>query len=412
MSGSRLRLLAAVAAALAPLVACRDRDPAPPPVARDAGPARRVIVPAVVDVRPLPPHAIRADGVGPYKLGAALDGILAMLPGGPRLVLLDLQGVVDVSVIRAEDDGVLVGGESVGAAAYIAVVRPDLARTESGVGVGSTRAQLEGALGAPLVDPHVARDPRLAAYSALPGARFVLADDRVLAVLLRRREPDGNRAAHEAVGDAACPEPPHREPAIAASGLRAQAPQTIPACLGSGGELAVIAGDAIVLVGGEGDRVRKIATVDVHGLRFAAAVRAEGARDELVTVAERGDESGRAVVVASYRLDGGKLVKSTEQEVYRIAAISAGWIGARLADLDLLLEIDARPDVLVVGGALVHSQEGSVRDLAPLEPVRIPRRRRTAPVEAGAPTPPHDAGATAPGAPGTIDAADAPDSGS
>jgi hypothetical protein len=399
MSGPRLRpSRPAVAAALAlaasvSAIACRDREPqAPPPLARDAGPARRVIVPAVGDVRPLPPHAIRTDGVGPYKLGAPLDAILAQLPSGPRVALLDLQGVVDVSVIRAEDDGVLVGGESVGStAAYIAVVRPELARTESGIGVGSTREQVDAALGAPLVDARVARDPRLAVYGALPGARFVLANDRVAAVLLRRRDPDaGGNGRHDSSD--ACAAGPRREAALVASGLRGQEPHVTPLCLTAAGELAITAGDSLAVVTGEGDRAKRLASAEIRGLRFAAPVRVDAARDELVVVAENGDDLGRVLTVAAYRLDGGKLVRYAEQDVYRIASTSAGWIGARLADIDLLLEVEARPDALVVGGAFVHRSDGLVRDLAPLEPVRLPRRRRPPSTDTAAPAVPHDAG--------------------
>src|SRR5688572_423623 len=234
---------------------CRDRDLPPMPAPRDAGPARRVIVPAIGDVRPLPPHAIRADGVGPYRLGAPLDAVLAQLPSGPRVALLDLQGVVDVSVIRAEDDGVLVGGESVAAtAAYIAVVRADVARTETGIGVGSHRRDLVTAMGPELVDTRFVRDPGLLAFASLPGARFVVVEDRVGAVLLRRRdpaEPAAGRPSHEPASDT-CGGGPRSEAAITASGLRGQSPRSMPICFSAAGEIAVITDGTLAVVAGEG----------------------------------------------------------------------------------------------------------------------------------------------------------------
>jgi hypothetical protein len=394
---------AAVLAAAAALVACRDRDPPPPPVVRDAAPARRVIVPALGDVRPLPPHAIRADGVGPYRLGAPLDGILAQLPSGPRVALLDLQGVVDVSVVRAEDDGVLVGGESVGGSAlYIAVVRPDVARTEAGIGVGSARRDLETAMGPPLADPRVARDPDLAAFASLPGARFVLDGDRVSAVLLRRRDPADSTPPSHGHDAADCGGRPRPEAAMAAAGVRGGTPRLVPTCLGAGGEVAVVGDGAVTVIAGDGERTRRIGSLDVRGVQFAAPVRVDG-RDELVVVAERTSETERVIAVGLYRLEGGKLVRSAEQDVYRIAATSAGWIGARLGNLDALLEVEGRPDALYVTGALVHRQEtgGAVRDVAPLEVVRIPRRRKPPPADVAPPAAPgHDAGSP--------DAADTP----
>jgi hypothetical protein len=386
---------AAVLAAATALAACRDREPPPPTLARDAAPARRVIVPAIGDVRPLPPHAIRGEGVGPYRLGTPLDAVLAQLPSGPRVALLDLQGVVDVSVVRAEDDGVLVGGESVGGSAvYIAVVRPDVARTEAGIGVGSTRRELEAAMGPPLVDARVARDPDLAAFSALPGARFVLRGDRVSAVLLRRRDPaEPAQPAHGHEPGTECGAGPRPETAIAAAGLRGETPRLVPTCMGAGGEVAVVTDNAVTVVAGDGERTRRLGSLDVRGVRFAAPVRVDG-RDELVVVAERGAEVERVIAVSLYRLEGGKLVRSAEQDVYRIAATSAGWIGARLSNLDVLLEVEGRADALVVGGVLVHREDagGVVRGAAPLEPVRVPRRRKPAPADLPVTVPGHDAG--------------------
>jgi hypothetical protein len=303
--------------------------------------------------------------------------------------------VVDVSVIRAEDDGVLVGGESVAAtAAYIAVVRADVARTETGIGVGSHRRDLVTAMGPELVDSRFVRDPGLLAFASLPGARFVVVDDRVGAVLLRRRdpaEPAAGRPSHEPASDT-CGGGPRSEAAITASGLRGQSPRSMPICFSAAGEIAVITDGTLAVVAGEGDRARRVASLDVRGLRFASAVRVDAGRDELVVVTERSSDSERVVAVALYRLEAGKLVRSAEQDVYRIAATSAGWIGARLANLDLMLEIEARADALIIGGALVHRQDGLVRDLAPLEPVRLSRRRKPTPVDATPVSPGHDAG--------------------
>src|SRR5512139_1284002 len=87
----------------------RHRDKKPPP--RDAPRARRVIEPSTDRVGPLPPYAIRSDGVGPYKLGEKLSELLEQLASGPRIELFEIAGVVHRNVIRAEDDTILIGGE-------------------------------------------------------------------------------------------------------------------------------------------------------------------------------------------------------------------------------------------------------------------------------------------------------------
>src|SRR5438105_2081346 len=111
---------------------CRGSE-APPPAPRAAPAPRRVLGPAPGGVRPLPPHAIRGDGVGPYRLGRSLGEILGDLPSGPSIATLDIPGVVSCSVVRAEEGAVLIAGESQGEASFLAVVRPDIARTESGI---------------------------------------------------------------------------------------------------------------------------------------------------------------------------------------------------------------------------------------------------------------------------------------
>ena len=57
---------------------------------------RRVIEPPHGYVRALPPHAITAEGVGPFKLSMAMSEIAASLPPGSRMSLLQIPGVVAV----------------------------------------------------------------------------------------------------------------------------------------------------------------------------------------------------------------------------------------------------------------------------------------------------------------------------
>ena len=76
----------------------RRRENKEPP--RDARQARRVIEPSTDRVGPLPPYAIRGDGVGPYKLGEKLSDLLELyrppayasntitVGGAPRSVIL------------------------------------------------------------------------------------------------------------------------------------------------------------------------------------------------------------------------------------------------------------------------------------------------------------------------------------
>jgi len=53
-----------------------------------------------------------------------------------------------------------------------------------------------------------------------------------------------------------------------------------------------------------------------------------------------------------------------------------GWIGARLADLEVRLEVTRAGDELTIGGLLIHGGTTAVIDVAPLSPVPLRLNRR------------------------------------
>src|SRR4051812_37429476 len=175
-------MIAAVAVVTEDGCGNREHENREPP--RDTKRTPRGIEPATDRVGPLPPYAIKAEGVGPYKLGERLSDLLEQLQSGPQIVLFEIPGVVHRNVIRAEDDAILIGGEQGSTASFIAVVGRDVARTDSGVHVGSTRDELVAALGPPVEDPERAHDPRLIIPSALPNLRVVLDAGRVAAIVV------------------------------------------------------------------------------------------------------------------------------------------------------------------------------------------------------------------------------------
>ena len=389
--------MCAVVGALAfgALGACHD-EPSRPPT-RQPPPPRRVIAAPPGAVRSLPPHAIRVDGVGPYRLGRPLYEMLENLPS-PRMPVLDIQGLISCSVIRAEDDGVLITGPNQGDATLIAVVHADIARTESGVMVGTPRRELEPQIGRPPVDPDHAHDPRLVIGRKLPNVRFLIDQDRVAAILVEQpaAAPPGEPAGSPGGGATYAGRREEAEPcaapsageALAAAGVKPGAPaSTVPWCLTGGTPAtAVVTGDAVAVIGVTDGHLHKLAVLEVPGVMFAAplAQRRDDDREDLVIAAEKRDSDGRVVDVSAYRWEGGRMVRVADKEVYRITATSVRWMGWQLDDVDPLLELTARGDSIVVDGALVSRDGDSIRDVAPLVPVTVPRRRHVAPEPAGA----------------------------
>jgi hypothetical protein len=364
-----LAIVAALGASGGAACGNRDRERREPP--RDARRAPRVIEPSTERVGPLPPYAIRAEGVGPYKLGEKLSVLLEQLPSGPQIALFEIPGVVHRSVIRAEDDTVLVGGEQASTASFIAIVGPDVARAEGNIHVGSTRDELIAALGPPVEDPERAHDPHLIAPSALPSLRVVIGGDRVAAIVVT-----GVAAPSRQGYD--CPRPAATERAVGA-------------CLTGAGELIETSpsgsGDEVVIRSADGERT--LATPPKFpGLVFAAPLRnAAEARDELVVVTRIDEPATRSWWIAAYRLEGTRLLRTVDAaQVYQLSSANARWIGSDLHDVELYLELTSRVDGIDVGGLLAtHSASRGKRiaDVVVISPAQVARHRgKTAAAEA------------------------------
>jgi hypothetical protein len=417
--------LAIVGALALSSTACRERVE-PKPVPREKLPPRRVIDPPGT-VRPLPPYAISNTAVGPYLLGAPLADVLYELPSGPRMALLDVPGLIKQNVIRAEDDGVLVSGAVLGIATVIAVVTKEVARTESGIAVGSSRAEVERSLGAAVHEPGAVRDPRLLVPLRMPSARLVLQGERVEAFLLRAGPPGGEppRLAADAgpPSPAAAPPPPikpegrpkngkdapkqARDPKAAASvrcppakPVEAEPGPWAAACMSTAGEIIRVRGDEVSVRSGGDGKERVLAQLRPRGLLFAAPMRSGERpedRDELVVVTRGVLPEERSWTVALYHLEAGRLVRVAEEVVYRLSAEGARWIGVSLDEVELFLELTSREDGVSVGGYLIAKDAGKIRDVVSLREADVSRRRGLVPgaegVQVPPPAPPVDAGA-------------------
>jgi hypothetical protein len=347
------------------LIACSRHDREAQVEAEEHAP--RQLDPPPQSVRALPPHAIRADGVGPYRLGVSLEQIANQVPSGARNAQVEIADVVHLGVLHAEDDAILIGGEPLGRASFIAVVGAKIARTESGIHVGSTRDEL--------VEPDRARDPRIVVAGNLRELRAVLDGDRVIGLVVS--------AAPPAPKDEGCIRP------VLDTDDALRARSRFGACVTPAGGVVTIDGDELTVRAVDGDRPLA-PPLSVPSLGFAAALRAPDGRDDIVVIERKDDANARIWFVTAYRLDRGRLVPTTETTpggVYRVTPLQARTIGADLRDLDLALELVAHADAIEVGGLLTTRSTTGLRDLVVLAPVQVPRRRAKSaasePVDAG-----------------------------
>jgi hypothetical protein len=367
------------------LVACRESSaPQPTKVSDSDAPRQRVFTPSPGKVRAVPPYNIEQAGVGLYTLGAELRAVLALLPHGPRVELLDLEGIVKYSLVRADDDRILVGVDSTGLVSFIAVLSPDIAKVEGGLGVGAAIDEMREALG-PELAGRVARDPRVVELERLPNARIVVEEDEVLAIVMVADRPSSGRApepeaAEEAEG------PCTRAAEILAGPLPVEEGTAAYGCFtGASPELVVAGQGEVVLYGGEPGRLRRVVAVPVPGLLFAAGLDVDrDGRHELIAVSERRGGDALASRIVIFRGEGGRLVPVADKEVYRVTSGAAAWVGAKLKDMRFLLRVvPVGPSLVEVRGLYLHQVSGGIRHIAPLLPETVALRPRKAATGSG-----------------------------
>jgi hypothetical protein len=326
----------------------------------------RVIDPPPQGVRALPPHAIRNDGVGPYRLGAPLEQLGNQVPSGARNAQVDIPAVVHLNVLHAEDDAILVGtADPLGRAAFVSVLRGDIARTASGIHVGSTRDELVKALGTPAFELDRAHDPRVIVPANMRELRAVMLDDRIVGMVI-------------ATSGSPAPEPEGCTRPIVDADDSLRAPRArFGACLTGGPDIVTLDGDELSVRAVDSDKV--VLLPKIPNIVWALPLRAPDGRDELVVVARTDEAAARTWFLFAYRFDSGsrpvRVVDPDPAPLYRLTAANARWIGSELGDLDLALELVSHPDAIEVGGLLTTRSGDKLRDLVVLSSVQVPRRR-------------------------------------
>jgi hypothetical protein len=379
----RLAVIAVIAVgalALLAASACGNRD-GEPAAADDAARPKRVFDPPPGEVRPVPPFAIRSDGVGPYLIGASMKEVLDLIPRGPRIELLNIEGVAGYDLVRSEGRALVIGGGE-SRVRFVVVVEPEIAKSASGIGVGATSVELVEALGDPAAPADRAADPAVREFGSLPGVRFILARGKVAAVIVAPR--DGVQE----------PDPPESVECRAGGSLREARGAIVDAakvgddkqvtirfgCItGSSPEAVVTGPDKIAIVSGEPDKLKRVASRRATGVRYAAPIDLDrDARDEIgVVYIDRVPEQSIEARVELWRWDGGKLAAVASDTVYEVDDEAAAITGARVDDVDLLLELTAADKNLSVGGVYVHRSKGRTREVAPLveQVVRVKKDR-------------------------------------
>ena len=377
------------------------------PEVSDAGPVeRRLFRPRPGRVLAPPPHNIHEGGIGPYKLGATRKEIYRILPHGPRVELLNIERVVDYSLVRTERDGLLIG-TSRRSVQFLVAVAPDIAHTEGGPVVGLSLDQVDELAGEPFVRARAA-DPRIRQYRALPNTRIITDGTRVEAVMVasdpeEQPEPVPSEPGEDDDSDAGTAQPrPLAEPgcenvpamransAAILDAARLPSPLSPAIAYGCGSQAMAIVfgGERLAVVTSASDKPRRSISSAVSGLVFASPLDVDGdGADEIVAVTRREIGDSLEFRVEVFQADMAPLAS---RDAYRLQADTLRWVGAeRLEDTDLLLELDSPAAGQVrIGGVYIQRNRFQLRNVAPLRTklMKVKKRKPSTAVPADAAT--------------------------
>jgi hypothetical protein len=386
---------------------------------RDAsqGP-RRWLKPSSNEVRAYPPHAIRPDGIGPYVLGQSLSDVLHSLPEGPRVELLQIGSVANWRVVRAEAGQLLLLADAENHVAAAVVLAPEIARTETGLGVGATGAELRKTLGPERELGDLSYDRRVFEFASLPGVSFVTdaasgapaETARVIAVVLGWRQnapsvPPQPLPADRAAWRAACRAggalaDARAEILAAARGRTSPRPTEGPVrtepvvrfgCVtGLSPEAIVAMPGELVRVGGERGRLRRLGVLALDPFELASVLDLDDdGRDEIVVDAQQRSSLLRAVEVTVLRWENGRLGAVASARPFAVTAAEAAAVGVTPGDIDLALAFDRQDGGLGIGGLYLARKggqggSGPLVEVAPLVSTVLRMRGRHAPLGAAA----------------------------
>lgn len=333
----------------------------------------------------MPPHNIHATGVGPYELAARLQETLALLPSDQRRVeLFKVAGLFDYRLLRTDGDALVIGVGRRTGVDFISVLDPDIARTESGVGVGAAFQELVATLGAEKVPKGVVRDARLVTFESLPNTRFIVERGKALAAVIASPpevRPD-DPAVLESEGkdpDAGCRAQrllERRDELEAIAKLGPAASVSVGCLVSEGGEAVVSAGDMIRVIAADvTGRLRVIASRKVPGLDFVALLEQSAERSDLYVVAQRLTLEDREVVVSRFRLNSGRLQNEWERIAFRLKATAAAWIGAEIRRAHFMIELRGTESAIEIGGIFVVKDRKGLRNVVPLKTIELPTGR-------------------------------------
>ena len=276
----------------------------------------------------------------------------------------------DYSVVRAEGGMLEVGVGSRGNVEFISALAPEVARTEAGLGVGSTRWELEQSLGAEMQYSDRVSDPQVVRYEKYPQARFVLSGEQVIAMVVSQEPNSPTKRGKKRDCPVSILE---KNPEVAKRVAKMPLGNIKYGCIGRVQAALITHNKKANLVVASGGKLKRVPVLQPKGALFTALLDSTGdGEHEIATVYADANPNALAVRLRLERLTGSKPTTLVDQRVYRIERDAAVWVGAEsLTEVELLLELARKNRSLSVSGLYLQRSKKDVRNLVPLTPVDI-----------------------------------------
>ena len=349
------------------VVACQDQSNTVKIV--DEGDfATRQFTPPPGEVRSMPPHDVREEGVGPYKVGMPLQEALSSLEGGPRIELWRAEGLSEYRLVRTENGAMVLGADRAGSTRFISVLDPSIIESPDGVVLGANLDRLMKSLNTKESKRFVS-DPALVTLTSLPALRLFVENDKVIAALHLGATPLAENEVKNCIEGTKIK---NIEKQIVKQFSNKKDLSLAQGCLEKNPIWVVTLKGQVAIFSVDGGKVKKVVNSYIPGLTRAGVIDIDNdGKDEICFIKAKNNNDEKAIDVAIAKLEGRTLETVISRKVVRLNQSSLKLLGVDLAQSKLLAEVGFKGKELIARAILVDLRNKQIRGVIPLVEARL-----------------------------------------
>ena len=319
-------------------------------------------------VRSMPPHDVRDEGVGPYKIGMPLQEALSSLEGGPRIELWRAEGLSEYRLVRAENGAVVLGADRSGTTKFISLLDPSIIETPEGDVLGAKIGDLKKSLESEESKRFVA-DPEWVTLKALPALKLFVNNGVVMAALHIGATP-GAEVEERKCADHIDSESIEKQIGKLLGARKVELLEQ--GCLGKKPIWVASLKDQVAIFSIEGAKVKKSVNSYIPGLKRAGLIDVDNdGKDEICFIKTKTKKDEKSIDVAIAKYENRALQTFIRRKLVTLDQSSLNLLGVDLAQSRLLAEVGFKGKELVARTVLVHMNKREVRDIIPVAETKL-----------------------------------------